>query len=51
MHSVSELYLQLLENPEHTKEIKLTIAGTDYGHSVIEESPRVYGGLYSKVGI
>lgn len=51
MHSVSDFYLQLLENPEHTKETKLTIAGTDYGHSAIEESPRVYGGLYSKFGI
>lgn len=52
MHSVSDLWRQLLANPMHQAETKLTIAGVDYGHdNITRKSLQIYGGLYSTFGI
>lgn len=52
MHSVSDLYLSLLADKNHRVEIKLSIAGVEYGQAdIVKNSLRVYGGLYSTFGI
>lgn len=50
MHVTSELYQSLLQNPLHTKELKLNIAGVEYGMDRIE-SCSVSGGIFSTPGI
>lgn len=52
MHSVSNLYLQILADRNHKIEPKLLISGTEYSQSdIVQDSLRVYGGLYSNFGI
>ena len=52
MHSVSNLYLSLLADKNHRVETKLSIAGVEYSQAdIVKGSLRVYGGLYSTVGI
>lgn len=50
MRSTSELYKQILADPNHHKETKLDIAGTEYGQENIV-SVRTSGGLYTAPGI
>ena len=50
MHTTTALYKQLLSNSNHAKEIKLTIAGTDYGMGDIV-SLSVPNSLYSTFGV
>jgi hypothetical protein len=52
MHSVSDLYLSLLDDKNHRVETKLSIAGVEYRQAdIVRDSLRVYGGLYSTFGI
>lgn len=52
MHTVSDLWQQMLSNPEHAVEAKLRIAGVEYGEDqIVRKSLMVYGGLYSTFGI
>lgn len=52
MHSVSDLWRQLLADPAHAVETKLRIAGVEYGQNkIVRRSLSVYGGLYSTFGI
>lgn len=52
MHSVSDIWRRLLAHSAHQTEVKLTIAGQDYGHeSIVQSSLRIYGGLFSTFGI
>lgn len=52
MHTVSDLWQQMLANPEHAVEAKLKIAGVEYGEDqIVRKSLMVYGGLYSTFGI
>ena len=52
MHTVSDLWQQMLSNPEHAVEAKLRIAGIEYGEDqIVRKSLTVYGGLYSTFGI
>lgn len=46
MHSTSELYKQLLQNPLHQVGVKLEIAGQTYGHADIV-SAQISGGTYT----
>lgn len=50
MQTTSELYKQILSDPNHYKETKLDIAGTEYGQGSIV-SVRTSGGLYTTPGI
>ena len=50
MQQTSELYKQILSNPNHHKETKIVIAGTEYGQGNIV-SVRTSGGLYTTPGI
>ncbi len=52
MHSVSDLWRQLLADPMHVTEVKLRIAGVEYGQDkIVRRSLAIYGGLYSTFGI
>lgn len=52
MHTVSDLWQQMLANPAHAVEAKLKIAGVEYGEDkIVRKSLMVYGGLYSTFGI
>ena len=52
MHTVSDLWQQMLANPAHAVEAKLRIAGVEYGEDqIVRKSLMVYGGLYSTFGI
>lgn len=52
MHTVSDLWRQLLADPMHATEVKLRIAGVEYGaDKIVRRSLAVYGGLYSTFGI
>lgn len=52
MHSVSSRFLQMLADKNHGVEVKLIISGTEYNQSdIVQDSLRVYGGLYSDFGI
>ena len=52
MHSVSDLWRQLLSDPMHVTEVKLRIAGVEYGRDkIVRRSLAIYGGLYSTFGI
>lgn len=52
MHTVSDLWQQMLANPAHAVEAKLRIAGIEYGEDqIVRKSLMVYGGLYSTFGI
>lgn len=52
MHEVSETWARLIADRGHRKEVKLVIAGEEYGEEDIESgSLRVYGGLYADFGI
>lgn len=52
MHTVSETWARLIADRGHRKEVKLVIAGEEYGEADIESgSLRVYGGLYPDFGI
>ena len=52
MHTVSDLWRQMLANPAHAVEAKLKIAGVEYGEDkIVRKSLMVYGGLYSTFGI
>ena len=50
MHRTSDLYQTLLRNPNHEKEIKLDIAGAEYGMDSII-SCTTSGGIFSNPGI
>lgn len=50
MQPTSELYKAILQNPNHAKEIKLNIAGVEYGMGDIV-SCSTYGGIFSQPGI
>ncbi len=50
MQTTSELYKTILQNPNHAKEIKLNIAGVEYGMGDIV-SCSTSGGLFSQPGI
>ncbi len=52
MHTVSDLWRQMLADPAHAVEAKLKIAGVEYGEDkIVRKSLTVYGGLYSTFGI
>lgn len=52
MHTVSDLWQQMLADPAHAVEAKLKIAGEEYGEDkIVRKSLMVYGGLYSTFGI
>ena len=52
MHTVSDLWRQMLADPAHAVEAKLKIAGVEYGKDkIVRKSLMVYGGLYSTFGI
>ena len=52
MHTVSDLWQQMLADPAHAVEAKLKIAGAEYGEDkIVRKSLTVYGGLYSTFGI
>lgn len=52
MHTVSDLWQQMLADPAHAVEAKLKIAGVEYGEDkIVRKSLVVYGGLYSTFGI
>lgn len=52
MHTVSNLWQQMLADPAHAVEAKLKIAGVEYGEDqIVRKSLMVYGGLYSTFGI
>lgn len=52
MHTVSDLWQQMLADPAHAVEAKLRIAGKEYGEDqIVRKSLMVYGGLYSTFGI
>lgn len=52
MHTVSDLWRQMLANPAHAVEAKLKIAGVEYGEDkIVDGSLRIDGGLYSDFGI
>ena len=52
MHTVSDLWQQMLADPAHAVETKLKIAGVEYGQDkIVQRSLSVYGGLYSTFGI
>lgn len=52
MHTVSDLWQQMLADPAHAVEAKLKIAGVEYGEDkIVRSSLMVYGGLYSTFGI
>lgn len=52
MHTVSDLWRQILADPAHAVEAKLKIAGVEYGEDqIVYKSLTVYGGLYSTFGI
>ena len=52
MHTVSDLWQQMLADPAHAVEAKLKIAGVEYGEDkIVRKSLMVYGGLYSEFGI
>lgn len=52
MHTVSDLWQQMLADPAHAVEAKLKIAGAEYGEDqIVRKSLMVYGGLYSTFGI
>ena len=52
MHTVSDLWQQMLADPAHAVEAKLKIAGVEYGEDqIVRKSLIVYGGLYSTFGI
>ena len=52
MHTVSDLWRQMLADPAHAVEAKLKIAGVEYGENkIVRKSLMVYGGLYSTFGI
>lgn len=52
MHTVSDLWQQMLADPAHAVETKLRIAGVEYGQDkIVQRSLSVYGGLYSTFGI
>lgn len=52
MHTVSDLWQQMLADPAHAVEAKLKIAGVEYGEDqIVRKSLMVYGGLYSTFGI
>ena len=50
MQTTSELYKQILSDPRHYKEVKLDIAGVEYGWGNIE-SVSTSGGLFTTPGI
>ena len=50
MQTTSNLYKSLLQNPDHEKEIKMVIAGVEYGMNNIV-SCYTSGGLFSEPGI
>lgn len=50
MHATSETYRRLLEDPGHRKEVRVNIAGTDYGQDRIV-SLETSGGVFSKPDI
>lgn len=50
MHSTSDLYQTILRNPLHVKEVKLDIAGVEYGMDNIV-SCSTSGGIFSTPGI
>ena len=50
MQTTSELYKQILSDPRHYKEVKLDIAGVEYGWGNIE-SVSTSGGLFTAPGI
>lgn len=50
MHTTSDLYKTILQNSNHAKEIKLNIAGVEYGMGDII-SCSTSGGLFSQPGI
>lgn len=50
MHTTNELYKTILQNPNHEKEIKLNIAGVEYGMGNII-SCSTSGGIFSEPGI
>ena len=50
MQTTSDLYKSLLQNPDHEKEIKMVIAGVEYGMDNIV-SCSTSGGLFSEPGI
>ena len=50
MQTTSNLYKSLLQNPDHEKEIKMVIAGVEYGMNNIV-SCSTSGGLFSEPGI
>lgn len=52
MHTVSNLWQQMLADPAHAVEAKLRIAGVEYGEDqIVRKSLMIYGGLYSTFGI
>lgn len=52
MHTVSDLWRQMLADPAHAVEAKIKIAGVEYGEDkIVRKSLMVYGGLYSTFGI
>ena len=52
MHTVSDLWQQMLADPAHAVEAKLKIAGVEYGEDqIVRKSLMIYGGLYSTFGI
>lgn len=52
MHTVSDLWQQMLADPAHAVEAKLKIAGVEYGEDkIVRKSLMVYGGLYATFGI
>lgn len=52
MHTVSDLWQQMLADPAHAVEAKLKIAGVEYGEDqIVRKSLMVYGGLYSTFGV
>lgn len=50
MHATSETYRRLLEDPGHRKEVRVNIAGADYGQDRIV-SLETSGGIFSKPDI
>lgn len=52
MHTVSETWKTLAASEAHRTEVKLVIAGTEYGESeIVRQSLRVYGGIFEEFGI
>lgn len=52
MHNVSATWRRIFENDAHRTEVKLSIAGTEYGEGdIVRRSLNIYGGAFGMFGI